>query len=102
MGVGPTQAEWLGTRFRQGLVVIRQVTVRVRTPQFVVPLFAGRDSNRGVGINMVHKKKKKMYFSLFISLIDITFVRRPELQINGNVAVYAGYTLQQVYVVTIF
>lgn len=64
MGVGATQAERLGARFRQWLMVVREVTVRVRTPQFVVPLFAVRDSDRGVGINTIQTSN----FSLFMSL----------------------------------
>lgn len=37
-----TQAVWLGVRFRQWLMVFGEVAVRVRSPQFVVPLFAVR------------------------------------------------------------
>lgn len=47
MGVGVTQAVWLGVRFRQWLVVVGQVAVRVRAPQFVVPLLAVEESDRG-------------------------------------------------------
>lgn len=47
-----TQAVRLGVRFRQWLMVIRQVTVRVRTPQFIVPLLAVGEGDKEVGINV--------------------------------------------------
>lgn len=58
-----TQAVWLGVRFRQRLMVVREVAVRVRTPQFVVPLPAVGDDDRRVGI----KKKFNLFYSLFMS-----------------------------------
>lgn len=46
MGVGVTQAVRLGVRFREWLVVFGEVAVGVRSPQFVVPLFAVRGGKR--------------------------------------------------------
>lgn len=46
MGVGVTQAVRLGVRFREWLMVFGEVAVRVRSPQFVVPLFAVRGGKR--------------------------------------------------------